>query len=171
MKQARYPSNRFHLPSGRAWGAPSPCSLLPRPAYAMSEAVLAFAILGIALAGMSPFVVTQLRLIHKLETRFQGNPVTRGGEPFFGNQPANTYYSVPWKNPRMQSLFGRAAITAGSATITDAQGNAVDDYTNTYQGSPVKANKIIIYNYTFSFTDMTSDPSSVVVNLDVEPSS
>ena len=87
------------------------------------------------------------------------------------NTRAKTYYSVPWKNPRMQGLFGRAAITVGSTTITDAQGKAVDDYTNTYQGSPVKANTITIYNSTFTFTDMTSDPSSVVVNLDVKPSS
>ncbi len=115
----------------------------------MAEAVLAFAILGVALAGLAPFVVTQLRLIHKLETRFQGNPVTRNGQPFLPNQtnPAQTYYSVPWKNPRMQSLFSRAAITIGSATITNTQGNAVDDYTNTYQGSPTKTNTLTIYNY------------------------
>ncbi len=113
----------------------------------MAEAVLAFAILGIALAGLSPFVITQLRLIHKLETRFQG-VVTRNGQPYLPNQtiPRQTYYSVPWKNPRTQSLFGRAAIAIGSATITNAQGNAVDDYTNTYQGSPPKTNTLTIYS-------------------------
>ena len=55
-----------------------------------------------------------------------------------------TYYCVPWKNPRMQSLFGRAAITIGSATITK-QGNAVDDYTNTYTGSQNEHADNILY--------------------------
>ena len=139
----------------------------------MAEAVLAFSILGIALAGLAPFVVTQLRLIHKLETRFQGNPVTRDSQSFLPNQanPAQTYYSVPWKNKRMQALFGRAAITIGSPIITSVEGVAVDDYTNTYQGSPPKVNTLTIYTFTPTYTDMTSDPSSIVVNVDVEPSS
>ena len=73
--------------------------------------------------------MTHLRLIHKLETRFQGNPVTRCGQPFLPNaktqtNTAQTYFCVPWKNPRMQGLFGRAAIT----TARRPQGNAVDDY-------------------------------------------
>ena len=108
--------------------------------------------------------MTHLRLIHKLETRFQGNPVTRCGQPFLLNaktqtNTAPTYYCVPWKNPRMQSLFGRAAIT-------NDPGNAVDDYTNSYTGSPPKSNTLTIYNYAFVYTDMTSDPQSITVNLD-----
>ena len=67
----------------------------------MAEAILAFAILGIALAGLAPFAVTQLRLIHKLETRFQGNPVTRDGQPFLPNQtnPAQTYLLCSVEEP------------------------------------------------------------------------
>lgn len=139
----------------------------------MAEALLAFAILGVALAGLAPFVVTQFRLIHMLETRFQGNPVTRKSLSFLPNRanPAQSYYSVPWKNPRMQSLFGRAAITVGTPIITDSQGNPIDDYTNTYEGTPAKANTLTIYGSTFTYTDMTGDPTSIVINVDVEPSS
>ena len=39
----------------------------------MVEVILAFAVFGIALAGLFPFVLTQLRLTRKLETRFQGD--------------------------------------------------------------------------------------------------
>ena len=81
MRQATHSSPRFNpLARGTAEGqAPAACQI--RPGYAMAEAILAFAILGIALAGLAPFVVTQLRLTHKLETRFQG-VVTRDGQPF-----------------------------------------------------------------------------------------
>ncbi|MGC8639344.1 MAG: hypothetical protein ACP5XB_05630 [Isosphaeraceae bacterium] len=149
-----------------------------RSAYAMAEAVLAFAILGVALAGLAPFVVTQLRLIHKLETRFQGTvTVTIDGKAksFLPNQasPAQTYYCVPWKNPWMQILYGRAAILSNSST------NASDDYTTTYTGhppQPSKTNTLTIYssppyNPSFTYTDMTSDPQSIMVYVDVEPSS
>jgi len=171
MNQATHPTHRFNPLAGGTAGEQSPAACQSRPGYAMAEAILAFAILGIALAGLSPFAVTQLRLIHKLETRFQGNPVTRCGQSFLPNQTntPQTYFSVPWKNPRMQSLFGRAAITIGSATITNAQGNAVDDYTNTYTGN--RPNTLTIYNYTLTYTDMTSDPQSITVNLDVGPNS
>jgi hypothetical protein len=168
MNQATHPTHRFNPLAGGTAGEQGPAACQSRPGYAMAEAILAFAILGTALAGLSPFVVTHLRLIHKLETRFQGNPVTRCGQSFLPNQTntPQTYFSVPWKNPRMQSLFGRAAITIGSATITNAQGNAVDDYINSYTGSPTKSNTLTIYNYTFVYTDMTSDPQSITVNLD-----
>ena len=173
MSQATQPTHRFPQPVGDTAREQAPAVSQGRPAFVMAEAILAFAILGVALAGLAPFVVTHLRLIHKLETRFQGNPVTRHGQPYLPNQanPAQTYFSVPWTNPRMRALFGRAAITIGSATITDARDNPVDDYTNSYQGSPPKANTLTIYNYAFTYTDMTSDPQSVVVNLDVNPSS
>ena len=116
MNQATHPTHRFNPLAGGTAGEQGPAACQSRPGYAMAEAILAFAILGTALAGLSPFVVTHLRLIHKLETRFQGNPVTRCGQPFLLNaktqtNTAPTYYCVPWTNPRMQSLFGRAAIT------------------------------------------------------------
>ncbi len=168
MRQATHSTLRFNPLAGGTAGAQDHAVSPNRPGYAMAEAILAFAILGIALSGLAPFAVTHLRLIHKLETRFQGNPVTRSGQQFLPNQAnaAQTYYCVPWTNPRMQSLFGRAAISIGSPILLNAQLKAVDDYANAYTGSPAKSNTLTIYNYTFTYTDMTSDPQSIIVNLD-----
>jgi hypothetical protein len=140
----------------------------PGPAgYTMAEVVLAFAIFGIALAGLCPFVLTELRLTRKLEVRFQGNlSYDRDGSGQYGQQvlpnsqyPAQIYYAVPWKNPRMRSLVGGAAIT------TD-QANAVDDYVAVNPG-PVTRTPATIYNYQIIYTDSGDDPQ-VVVDLNVE---
>ncbi len=147
-----------------------------RPGYAMAEAVLAFAILGIALAGLAPFVVTQLRLIHKLENRFQG-VVTLNGQPFNQTTPAPAYYCVPWKNPRMRRLFGRGTVT------TDPT-NAADDYTSASSSTQPKNTLTIFYatggaipvpyySQTLTWPDFlaASDPNPFTVYLDVVPNS
>jgi len=179
MNQTTHPTHRFNPLAGGTAGEQGPAASQSHPGYAMAEVILAFAILGTALAGLSPFVVTHLRLIHKLETRFQGNPVTRCGQPFLPNQTntAQTYYCVPWKNPRMQSLFGRATVTIDPL-------NAVDDYYSNASPGVYKPNTLTIF-YTTSNTnppliyynqkltypnnDFTSDPYAFSVYLDVVP--
>jgi hypothetical protein len=172
MNQATHPTDRFNPLAGGTAGVQAPATCQSRPGYAMAEAILAFAILGIALAGMAPFAVTQLRLIHKLETRFQGNPVFRDGQPIIQTNKAPTYFCVPWKNPRMRSLFGRATVTIDPS-------NAVDDYTTVSLGSNNKKNTLTIfyttntttiyYSQILTWTDFTSDPQAFSVYLDVVP--
>jgi hypothetical protein len=131
----------------------------------MAEAVMAFAIFGIALAGLFPFVLTQLKLTRKLEARVQGDVISYKDVarqhpvyPDHQNQ-ARTYYVVPWKNPRMRSLIS-------GATITTDQSNAIDDYTSQGLGN-LTSTPVTIYNYQITAPDMTSDPT-VTVNLNVE---
>jgi hypothetical protein len=135
--------------------------------YTMAEVVLAFAVFGIALAGLFPFVLTELRMTRKLEVRFQGNlSYDRDGSGQFGLQvlpnsqyPAQNYYAVPWKNPRMRSLVGGASIT------TD-QGNAVDDYAGISIGNATRT-PTTIYDYQIVYPDSGGDPQ-IVVDLNVE---
>jgi hypothetical protein len=141
----------------------------PRTGYMMIEMVLGFAIFGVALAGLFPFVLTQLRLTRKLENRFQGtvvyyldstkvNSIVVLPNPM---NPAKTYYVVRWKNPRMRSLIGGGLIT------TD-QLNALDDYSGVDMGSSTPT-PVTIYNHQISFPDPNGDPV-VTVDLNVEAS-
>ena len=170
MNQATHPTHRFDPLAGGTAGEQGPAACQSRPGYAMAEAILAFAILGIALAGLSPFVVTQLRLIHKLETRFQGNPVTRCGQPFLPNQTNTSpdLLQCSLEEPPDAKPVRQGGDHDASATITNAQGNAVDDYTNTYTGlrQPKIEHADDIQLFIQSYTDMTSDPQSFTVNLD-----
>jgi hypothetical protein len=133
----------------------------------MAEAILAFSVFGIALAGLFPFVLTQLRLTRKLETRFQGNvfffkdAARQNSIQVLPNSQyhAQTYYAVPWKNPRMRSLLGGAVIT------TD-QSNSIDDYTSQSLGKLTQT-PVTIYNYQIIYPDKTSDPQ-IIINLNVE---
>ena len=73
---------------------------------------VAFAILGIGLAGLCPLVVMQLRQVRQLELRLQGHvvqtsPVTGVSQTML---PGNTYYIVPWTNPWAQKLAGSGQI-------------------------------------------------------------
>lgn len=129
-----------------------------RPAYVMAEAILGFAILGVVLAGLFPFVLTQLRMTRKLESRFAGNVTFREQSFMTGG----AYYCIPWKNPRMRALFGGASIT------TDAQ-NSVDDFTPTHIGGNKRA-PVTIYGFQITYPGSTGDPEvSVDVNVEVSP--
>lgn len=143
----------------------APVTLDRRSGYIMAEAILAFAIFGIALAGLFPFVLTQLKLTRKLESRFQGDVYSYKDVArqhlAYPDHPnlAQTYYAVPWKNPRMQSLIGGALIT------TD-RGNAIDDFTSQSLNN-MTSHPATIYDYQITYPDMTGDPT-ITVNLNVE---
>ena len=77
--------------------------------YVLFEVQMAFVVLGIGLAGLSPLVVMQLRQVRMLEMRLRGQVVETsritgvsqamvimsGGVAL----PTPTYYIVKWKNP------------------------------------------------------------------------
>lgn len=68
----------------------------PRRGYTLLEAQVAFAVLGVALAGICPLVVMQLRVVRKLEARF----------------PAGTYYVAPAPDAWARKLGVPAAVVA-----------------------------------------------------------
>ncbi len=73
---------------------------------------MAFAILGIGLAGLCPFVVMRLRQIRQLEQGLQGQVInSRVGEAMWTSlgtdrRQGQTYYLVPWQNPWTRKLAG-----------------------------------------------------------------
>jgi hypothetical protein len=140
-----------------------------RAGYMMAEMTLAFAIFGVAMAGLFPFVLAQLKLTRKLETRMQGTVLYYLDTAHVNSiqvlpndmYPPQIYHVVPWKNPRMRSLVGGALIT------TDPL-NSIDDYTPTDAGSSTRT-PATIYDHRIAFPDPNGDPV-ITVDLNVESS-
>jgi type II secretory pathway pseudopilin PulG len=92
-----------------------------RRGYSLIEVQVAFAILGIGLAGLCPLVVMRLRQVRQLELRFQGNVV----QTSFATGQAQTmlqgtkYYVVPWTNPWAQKLTGSGQILTSPSNACD----------------------------------------------------
>ncbi len=86
---------------------------------------MAFAVLGIGLAGICPFVVMQLRQVRWLEQQLQGQVFnSRVGEAMWTGLGADqrqgqTYYLVPWQNPWAQKLAGSAPILTSATNSCD----------------------------------------------------
>jgi type II secretory pathway pseudopilin PulG len=92
-----------------------------RGGYTLLEVQVAFAILGIGLAGLCPLVVMQLRQVRQLELRLQGQVVQTS---FLTGQTqtmlqGNMYYIVPWTNPMAQKLAGNGLILTTPANPCD----------------------------------------------------
>jgi hypothetical protein len=88
---------------------------------AMLEVQIAFALLGIGLAGLCPFVVVQLRQLSKLESRLKAssytyNSVGMASRTVLSNQ---TYYLVPWNNPWTRKLSTRAQVLTTASNPGD----------------------------------------------------
>jgi hypothetical protein len=92
-----------------------------RRGSALLEVQVAFAVLGIGLAGMCPFVLMQLRLVRKLEARLQGQIVMhkRSNGQDITLLEAKDYYIVPWENPWARKLVGSAQILESAASPCD----------------------------------------------------
>jgi len=115
-----------------------------RRGSSLLEVQIAFALLGIGLAGLCPFVVMQLKQLLNLESRFMATLYTFnsvGGviltEPFWpppsyyttpsyiaSSQPAPQppsyyYYIVPWNNPWAQKLTTRAQLLTAASNMSD----------------------------------------------------
>lgn len=111
----------------------------PRPrrrrGQSLLEVQVAFAVLGIGLAGLSQLVVMQIRQVRVLENRLQGQvgrydrssgtyPTMRylrydsSTGTYIPTPMGQTfYYLVPWQNPWTRKLAGTAQIVAGSPSI------------------------------------------------------
>jgi type II secretory pathway pseudopilin PulG len=92
-----------------------------RHGYTMLEVQVAFAVLGIAMAGLCPLVVMQLRQVRQLELRLQGqvvqlNTSTGGSETMLAGK---TYYVVPWGNPWTRKLAASAQILGSAKSPCD----------------------------------------------------
>jgi type II secretory pathway pseudopilin PulG len=97
-----------------------PCGPHVRRGYSLLEVQVAFALLGIGLAGLCPLVVMQLRQVRQLELRLQGNvvqtnPVTGASQTML---QGNTYYIVPWTNVWTQKLTGSGQILTSATKLT-----------------------------------------------------
>jgi type II secretory pathway pseudopilin PulG len=87
----------------------------------MLEVQVAFAILGIGLAGLCPLVVMRLRQVRQLELRLQGTVVqtsiaTGQSQTML---PGVKYYLVPWSNPWARKLSGSAQILKSPSNSCD----------------------------------------------------
>jgi type II secretory pathway pseudopilin PulG len=93
----------------------------PRRGYSLIEVQVAFAILGIGLAGLCPLAVMRFRQVRQLELRLQGNVVqtsiaTGQRETML---PGTKYYIVPWTNPWARKLTGSAQILTSPSNACD----------------------------------------------------
>ena len=92
-----------------------------RRGYSLIEVQVAFAILGIGLAGLCPLVVMRLRQVRQLELRLQGNVV----QTSFATGQSQTmlqgtkYYIVPWTNPWARKLTGSGQILTSPSNAFD----------------------------------------------------
>jgi hypothetical protein len=87
--------------------------MTPRPrrdraGYTLLEAQVAFVVLGVALAGICPLVVMQLRVVRRLEARF----------------PHGTYYLAPAADGWARKLGVPAAVVAADPGTPENVGNA-----------------------------------------------
>ena len=87
----------------------------------MLEIQIAFALLGIGLAGLCPFVVTQLRQLGKLESRLKASSYTYNSVGMATRTVVSdqTYYVVPWNNPWTRKLTTRAQVLTASSNPGD----------------------------------------------------
>jgi type II secretory pathway pseudopilin PulG len=92
-----------------------------RGGYSLIEVQVAFAILGIGLAGLCPLAVMRLRQVRQLELRFQGNVVqTSFATGQSQSMLAGTkYYIVPWANPWARKLTGSGQILTSPSNADD----------------------------------------------------
>ncbi len=92
-----------------------------RRGYTLLEVQVAFAVLGIGLAGLCPLVVMQLRQVRQLELRLEGQVVQKSFLTGQSNTmlPGITYYIVPWTNPLAQKLAGSGQILTSPTNSCD----------------------------------------------------
>jgi hypothetical protein len=98
--------------------------------YTLLEVQVAFAVLGIGLAGLCPSVVMQLRQVRQLELRLQGQVVqtSPGTGVAHTMLQGNTYYIVPWTNVWTQKLTGSGQILTSATSPCDPGNSAMGNY-------------------------------------------
>ncbi|APW64137.1 hypothetical protein [Paludisphaera borealis] len=93
-----------------------------RRASTLLEVQIAFAVLGVGLAGLCPFVVMQYRQVRLLEQRFEADSYEfkNLGRPVETRTLGRVYYLVPWRNPWARKLTARACASSTSDNPLDA---------------------------------------------------
>lgn len=116
-----------------------------RRGQSLLEVQVAFALLGIGLAGLCQFVVVHLRQVRAMENRLQGQvqhydraagtylPMQQiyydSSSGTYKTKPmGQTYYLVPWQNIWARKLAGSAQIVSGSSSIPCDPGPDVADW-------------------------------------------
>lgn len=96
-----------------------------RRASTLLEVQVAFAVLGVGLAGLCPLVVMQYRQLRLLEQRFEADvyEFKNLGRPVESRTLGRVYYLVPRKNPWARKLTTRALVSTTSDNPLD-QGEA-----------------------------------------------
>jgi hypothetical protein len=96
-----------------------------RRGSALLEVQIAFAVLGVGLAGLCPFVVMQYRQLRVLERRFDANVYKHKniGRAVESNEVGQVYYLVPWKNPWARKLTARALVSESSDDLARDPGD------------------------------------------------
>lgn len=102
----------------------------PRRGQSLLEVQVAFALLGIGLAGLCQLVVVQLRQVRAMENRLQGQVVQYSTSKGTSTTmlPGQIYYLVPWQNIWARKLSGAAQVVAGSSTIPCDPGPGTPDW-------------------------------------------
>ena len=95
-----------------------------RRGNSLLEVQVAFAVMGVGLAGMCQLAVVQLRQVRVLEKRLQGQVVQSSTTTGTSQTmlTAQTYYLVPWQNPWTRKVAGAAQIVNGATSIPCDQG-------------------------------------------------
>jgi type II secretory pathway pseudopilin PulG len=90
-----------------------------RRGNSLLEVQVAFAVMGVGLAGMCQLAVVQLRQVRALENRLQGQVVQSSSTTGTSQTmlTGQTYYLVPWQNPWTRKVTGAAQIVNGATTI------------------------------------------------------
>jgi hypothetical protein len=143
--------------------------------------MVARSLFGLILAGLFPVLVTQLKLVRKLETRFQGtvnyyrarpDPVTHltviqmlPDDQYYharpSKYPAQTYNVIPWNNPWMRRLAGGGPIK----NIGDSDYDTFNYYNATNVTNPELV-PLTIYNYNFT-SSVYNDYKDWSITVDV----
>ena len=84
----------------------------PRRGQSLLEVQVAFALLGIGLAGLCQLVVVQLRQVRAMENRLQGQVVQYSASKGTSTTmlSGQTYYIIPWQNIWARKLTGAAQV-------------------------------------------------------------
>lgn len=142
---------------------------------------MAFALLGIGLASLAPFVVMQLRQIRALENRLQGQvqryDATTGtfatmqqvpygsASGLSGTGPmGQTYYLVPWGKTWARKLFGPAQIV-----ISSQLGGTASSPANPSEPASLQVQPGQTAQYSVSITGATYDGQSATATVSLGP--
>jgi Tfp pilus assembly protein PilV len=94
-----------------------------RRGSSLLEVQIAFALLGIGLAGLCPFVVMQLRQLSSIESRLKASTYVYHNVGMatstVQSNPNQVYYLVPWNNPWARKLTTRAQLLTAGSNLSD----------------------------------------------------